>query len=226
MRRLRLGWYWSLDYWYVGRQQLRAFFSSRVPASFADGSKSPVLLLAGVYEPWHFLRPIALRLNAAGHPVHVARDIGHNRAPIADAAAIAQRYLDQHDLRGVVLLAHSKGGLVGKRLMAVEDISGRVASMVAIATPFGGSSLARFVPVRTIRALGPADESITTLAANLAVNSRVTSVFGEFDPHIPSGSRLDGAVNIELPIVGHFRLLGDERVIRAVEAAVEGTDRR
>lgn len=223
MRWLRRGWFWYLDYWYVGWAQGRALFSRRVPSRFAHGQRAPVLLIAGVYEPWYFLRRVAARLNAAGHPVHVVPGIGYNRGSIADAAAIVQRYLEQHELTGVVLLAHSKGGLVGKHLMAVEDTAGRIASLVAIATPFGGSSLARFVPVRTIRALGPADEAITTLAANLAVNSRVTSVFAEFDPHIPAGSRLEGGVNIELPIVGHFRLLADERVIRAVEAAVEGT---
>lgn len=216
MRRL---WGWYLDYWFVAWWQFRALFSRRVPASFAEGDRAPVLLIAGVYEPWYFLRRVGRRLNDAGHPVHVVDEIGYNRASIADAAALAARYLDLHDLRSVVLVAHSKGGLVGKHLLADTD---RVAALVAVATPFGGSSLARFIPVRTIRALGPLDESITTLGANLAVNSRITSIYGSFDPHIPGGSHLEGATNIELPIVGHFRLLADERVIDAVLASAGG----
>ena len=216
MRRL---WGWYLDYWFVAWWQARALFSRRVPAAFSQGTEAPVLLIAGVYEPWYFLRRVGRRLNSRGHPVHVVGEIGYNRASIADAASLAARYLEFHDLRGVVLVAHSKGGLVGKRLLADTD---RVAALVAVATPFGGSSLARFVPVRTIRALGPLDESITTLAANLAVNSRITSIYGEFDPHIPQGSRLEGATNVEVPVVGHFRLLANSQVIDAIESAVEG----
>lgn len=216
MRRL---WGWYLDYWFVAWWQFRALFSGRVPRAFAEGDRAPVLLIAGVYEPWYFLRRIGRRLNDLGHPVHVVGEIGYNRASIADAAALAARYLDLHDLRSVVLVAHSKGGLVGKHLLADTD---RVTSLVAVATPFGGSSLARFIPVRTIRALGPLDESITTLGANLAVNSRITSIYGSFDPHIPGGSHLEGATNIELPIVGHFRLLADDRVIDAVLSSAGG----
>lgn len=216
MRRL---WGWYLDYWFVAWWQFRALFSRRVPRAFAEGDRAPVLLIAGVYEPWYFLRRIGRRLNDLGHPVHVVGEIGYNRASIADAAALAARYLDLHDLRSVVLVAHSKGGLVGKHLLADTD---RVTSLVAVATPFGGSSLARFIPVRTIRALGPLDESITTLGANLAVNSRITSIYGSFDPHIPGGSHLEGATNIELPIVGHFRLLADDRVIDAVLSSAGG----
>lgn len=214
-------WGWYLDYWFVAWWQFRALFSSRVPRAFADGNRAPVLLIAGVYEPWYFLRRIGKRLNEAGHPVHVVGEIGYNRASIVDVATLASRYLERHDLRGVVLVAHSKGGLVGKQLMATTD---RVVALVAVATPFGGSSLARFVPVRSIRAFDPLDSTITTLAANLALNSRITSIYPQFDPHIPGGSHLEGATNIELPIVGHFRLLADARVIEGIESAVASVE--
>jgi hypothetical protein len=91
-----------------------------------------------------------------------------------------------------------------------------VHSLIAIATPFSGSSLAPYIPSRTIRALGPADSLIVALAANLDLNSRITSIYGEFDPHIPGGSELPGATNVRVPVVGHFRVLADRRVIRAV----------
>ena len=214
-------WGWYLDYWFVAWWQLRALFSSRVPRDFERGDRAPVLLLAGVYEPWYFLRRIGHRLNDAGHPVHVVGEIGYNRASIVDVAVLAARYLEEHDLRGVVLVAHSKGGLVGKQLMATTD---RVAARVAVATPFGGSSLARLVPVRTIRAFDPRDVTITTLASNLALNSRITSLYPRFDPHIPGGSRLEGATNVEYPLVGHFRLLGDARVIEGIESAVASVE--
>lgn len=221
---LRRGWYWWLDYWYVSIQQLRGVFA-RVPREFSNGTERPVLLLAGVYEPWFFLRGIGRRLNDAGHPVHVITRLGYNRLSVADAAQAVAGYLRETDLRNVVVVAHSKGGLVGKQLMTLEGAADRIDALVAIATPFSGSSLAPFVPSRTIRALGPSDALIVALAANLDLNSRITSVFGEFDPHIPGGSELAGATNVRIPVVGHFRVLADRRVIAAVlDAAARESD--
>jgi hypothetical protein len=40
------------------------------------------------------------------------------------------------------------------------------------------------------------------------VNERITSLYGLFDPHIPEGSVLPGARNIQLDTGGHFRILG------------------
>lgn len=216
MRWLRRGWYWYLDYWYIWWAQTTALFLRRTPTAFGSGDGAPVVLLAGVFEPWSLLRPSALALSAAGHPVHVVASLGYNRAPIETAAASVMGHILEQDLRGVILVAHSKGGLVGKHVLAVDDTEGRVDRLVAVATPFGGSTLAPLVPSRTVRALGPAAATIVTLAANLEVNARITSIYGDYDPHIPQGSSLVGATNVEIPIVGHFRLLSDRRVVAAV----------
>ena len=58
------------------------------------------------------------------------------------------------------------------------------------------------------------------LAEELRVNGRITSIWAEFDPHIPGGSRLQGATNVELPVQGHFRILGSPELLEAVERAV------
>ena len=216
----RYGWYWLLDYVYVAYWQLRHIVGRGVPAHYAEGDGMPVLLLPGVYETWQFLRPIADSLNAQGHPVHVVRELGYNRRAIPDAAAVAQRYLESHDLRGVVLVAHSKGGLIGKHMMLLDDADGRIDRLVAIATPFGGSSYARFFVNPAVRAFSPKAPVLSMLAANAEVNARITSLYGEFDPHIPLGSRLEGAVNVQFPIAGHFRILADSALQRAVETAV------
>jgi len=213
-------WFWALDYWYVSLGQLRHLVSHGIPPAFDHGEKLPVLLLPGVYETWQFLRPVAKRLNAAGHPIFVVRELGYNRASVKDSADVAQRFIEQHNLRGVILVAHSKGGLIGKHMMLFNDEAGRIDTLVAIATPFGGSIYARYFLNRAIRAFAPNEPTLVMLAANADANSRITSIFGEFDPHIPAGSRLEGATNISIKVSGHFRLLSDERVLQAVQAAV------
>jgi hypothetical protein len=93
--------------------------------------------------------------------------------------------------------------------------------MIAIATPFAGSSMSEIGPTPAMRAFRPDDPVIAALIAESVVDARITSIFPSFDPHIPEGSQLAGARNIELPVQGHFRILFDpelpELVVREVE---------
>ncbi|MEO6533202.1 MAG: alpha/beta hydrolase [Pseudolysinimonas sp.] len=209
------------DYPNALRIRMRAARDWAVPASFAAGRLRPVVILPGIYESWHYLRPIAEQLNAGGHPVHVISTLGLNRAPIPATAALVQVQLVQRGLAGVAIVAHSKGGIVGKHVMALDDREGRVDRLIAIASPFGGSAMARIAPNPALRAFLPSNPVIASLAAERAVNARITSIYPSFDPHIPEGSALEGARNIELPVVGHFRILLQPAVIEAVIEAVE-----
>ena len=172
----------------------------------------PVVLLPGVYESWHFLLPLADLLHRRGVRVHVLPALGSNRRPIVQGAAVLGRYVVEHDLRDVVLVAHSKGGLIGKLAMADEDPEGRIASMIAVNTPFAGSAYARWFVAPAVRAFMPSDATIVALGAQHAVNSRITSVHSRWDPHIPGGSALDGAEDVVLDTPGHFRPLSDPRL--------------
>jgi alpha-beta hydrolase superfamily lysophospholipase len=209
------------DYPNALRFRLRAARDRPIPATFAEGERRAVVILPGIYESWHYLRPIAERLSAAGHPVHVIPTLGLNRAPIPVTAARVWRELVARDLSGVAIVAHSKGGIVGKHLMVREDREGRVDRLVAIASPFSGSAMARLAPNPALRAFLPANPVISALAAERAVNARITSIYPSFDPHIPDGSALEGAENVEVSVVGHFRILLQATVIDAVQRAVE-----
>jgi pimeloyl-ACP methyl ester carboxylesterase len=221
--RLRIG-VRIVDYLDIVGRQAASILRPRVPESYGHGDRAPVVLLPGVYEQWGILRPLADRLNAAGHPVHVVPGLGFNRRPIPDAAALAARRIEQLGLSGVVLVAHSKGGLVGKAVL-LSTATSRISRLVAVATPFGGSRLADYMLGRTLREFRPGAPAIAALAADLDANARIVSIFGEFDPHIPEGSRLEGATNIELPVSGHFRVLAHPLVLEAVESAVDGAPR-
>ena len=211
---------YAADYTYALRLMARGLLSVRDDAQYLGGDLAPIVLLPGVYEPWTFLRPLADRLHRRGHPVHVVRALGNNTRSIPVAAARAQRYLEQRDLRDVVLVAHSKGGLIGKHMMLVDDTAGRVNRLIAIATPFGGSRYAHWMLDPSLRAFRPTDRTMAMLAASASVNSRITSIYGDVDTHIPEGCELPGATNLEFPVSGHFRVLGNEGVLAAVDASV------
>ncbi|GAB2968935.1 esterase/lipase family protein [Frigoribacterium salinisoli] len=198
----------ALDYVFVVRIHLVGRGARTVPRTWKSGDRAPVLLLPGVFETWRFLRPVAERLAAAGHPIVVVPGLAHNSRPIQETAERAQAVLDAHDLRGVVVLAHSKGGLIGKTMMVQTDSDDRIDRMVSVNSPYSGSRWALLLPAPQLRVFSPRDADLLHLAENLEVNARVTSLFSGFDLHVPEGSVLPGATNVELAVDGHFRPLG------------------
>lgn len=216
----RLAW-WAADYAYAALGQVRTVTRRRSAAEFRAGPLRPVLVVPGVYESWRFLTPLVVALHERGHPVHVVEPLRHNRMPFTEGADIVADVLEARDLRDVVLVAHSKGGLIGKRAMSLPRSAERVHGMVAVATPFGGSRYARFIAAPTLRAFSPRDTAIRALAEATEVNSRIVSVYARFDPHIPEGSELAGARNVVLETGGHFRVLAHPRVIAEVAALAE-----
>ncbi|MFF1632473.1 esterase/lipase family protein [Leifsonia sp. NPDC058248] len=209
-----------LDYEYAVRHQLRAELDRGEPDALVavEGDRAPVILLPGIFETWRFLRPLARHVHARGHPVHIVTALERNLMSIADGARIVADYLEARDLRNVTIVAHSKGGLVAKYAMGMPGVSGRVRLIVAVSTPFSGSTLARFVPFPSVRALQPTNETLRRLAVAREANSRIVSVSGWFDPHIPNGSHLNGATNVRLPVGGHFRLLDSEPLFDCVDS--------
>lgn len=219
-RRLREAWWWFLDYGYAVSGQTRAFLTRGRPADFHSGAGAPIVIIPGVYESWQFMRPLIDILHDHGHPVHVVAALGRNRRSLAEAAETVATYLERENLTGVIIVAHSKGGLIGKQLMTTEDPEHRVSAMTAISAPFAGSRYARYWVVPSIRAFAPANVALHDLGLDHRVNHRITSIYGVFDPHIPEGSELVGARNIQLQVGGHFRILGDPAIVRAVLDAV------
>lgn len=214
----KVGW-WIADYAYAARWQLRAFLGRDDPRDFLEGDRVPILIIPGVYEPWRFMLPLIRDLHERGHPVHVIDPLRSNRVPVTEGARLVEDYLVARGLEEVTVVAHSKGGLIGKHVMVFGDETRRVRAMVAIAAPFGGSRYARYLLGPTLRSFSPRDATLARLAGAAEANHRIVSVFARFDPHIPEGSALAGARNVRVETGGHFRILAHPRTISEVRAA-------
>ena len=222
---LRKARVWATDYIDAGLVHTRSVLTWSVPAAFGTGEpgKPTIVLIPGVYERWSFLRPIAERLNAAGYPISVVHGLGYNRRPVVETSERLARALERVNANpaGRLIVAHSKGGLVGKHLLVTRRDDLQLRGLVAVCTPFGGSRYARFVFGRTLRAFIPTDETIVSLGNQSGVNSHIVSIFGSFDPHVPDGSVLAGATNVLLPVDGHFRILRQPETLDAVSDAID-----
>lgn len=211
---------WGADYVWALRSIRRGFTRASRPPSYSEGALSPVLLVPGVLEDWTMMLPVAERLSAAGHPIHVLPELRRNTVGVVKAASLGHAYLETEGLREVVVVAHSKGGLIGKQML-IDDADARIRRLVAIATPFHGSQLARMVPTPSIWPLRPSDPTILALAERPDLNERIVSIYPAFDPHIPGGSSLEGAVNVPLEVMGHFQIMSQPEVLDAVVGAAE-----
>ncbi|MET0672007.1 MAG: hypothetical protein ABWY37_00800 [Microbacterium pygmaeum] len=147
--------WWLADYLYAGWRQA-AFLRPPwgigghrpTPAAWRRGDVDlpEIVLLPGVYEHWTFLRPLGDALNQAGHRVRVVHGLGTNRRAVVATSERLGRALSRRGApdAGRVLVAHSKGGLIGKHLLvasgaanaaAVEAAAGGDAAEAAASAP-------------------------------------------------------------------------------------------
>ena len=207
------------DYAWIATLWASTIAAPTDPAAYATGTRRPVLAIPGVSESWQFLRPLITRVHEAGHPVHVLPQLRFTRGSIDGGAALVLDELARRDLRGVALLAHSKGGLISKLAMT-RDVAHRIDRTIALAVPWSGSSRADLLPLPHLRGLRPGTPLIDSLAAQVAPNAAITSIYGRWDEHVPEGSFLAGATNVEVPVNGHARITTHPTAVAAVLEAL------
>ncbi len=210
-----------LDFAYALYLELRALGQGRRPPVLSStGALPPIVMLPGVYEPWTFMAPLARQLAAQGHPVYFIDALNYHTRNIPDVAEAVYQLIARYDLRDVRIIAHSKGGLVGKYVLLKFNGERRVERVIAIVSPFNGSAYARLFLIGPLRVFRPKGRLIRRLRFERDVNGKIVSLYGCYDPLIPSGSHLEGATNIELPVYGHWLPLRNKRVQREVARLV------
>lgn len=214
-------YYWFVDYLYrvLGEIQMHVFQTP--PAYFiqnAQKDKSPIILLAGLTLKWGFLKQIGDILSSRGFPIYIVPKLGSNLQTIPKSAALVREIIDKNDLKNVIIIGHSKGGLIGKYLLIHHNSDHRIKNLLAIASPFSGTSLAKFVPARSFKEVSPTSPVIQELSERTDVNKKIISIFPSFDNHIwpQGGSNLPGAKNIKVKVKGHHRILFDNATKKTI----------
>lgn len=235
MRRLRSLTRWVADavkdFTHAARAQtgsswLRLHGGAGYTVGTADCSPIPVVLLPGILERSTYLAPMGKFLAAQGHPVHVIDALGWNLSGLEASVEHCLQALQDEDVHGAVLVAHSKGGLIGKALLVNPRVGDAVLGLVAVATPFGGSTFGgplQRLPLVEGSPLGlflPGSLDLGQLAQDDDVNSRIVSLAPEWDQMIPGGSALEGALNVTLAGRGHFRPVNDPVVWEQVHGHI------
>lgn len=206
---------WVRDYFHLAKGH--SFMFHKPPKHYLGyilENKSPIILIPGVYSKWQFLKAVADPISLKGHPVYVVERLGYNTRTIDHSAKLIRELIDEKNLQNVIIIAHSKGGLIAEYLLTYDNQDGRVEKVITIATPFLGSYAVKFLPGKAFKELYPESEMIKRLNSENDINHKIVSIFGEFDNHVwPTGNcRLDGAKNIQVNVHGHHKILFDKRV--------------
>lgn len=219
---------WIIDYTYLIRGGVLIYLHRRPPEHYLGyiiEGKQPVILIPGASTQWGFLKPLGDYLSIQGHPVYVVQKLGNNLKDIPTSAQLVRELIDEENINGAVIVAHSKGGLIGKYLLEFHNKDNRVKGVVSIATPYFGSALANLVPwLDAYRELRVNSKMIKKLKGYQEVNKKIISIIPEFDNHIwaEGGSFLEGALdNIVVPVRGHHKVVFDKLVWRKVDEAID-----
>ena len=167
---------------------------------------------------------MADHISLLGHPVYVVPKLGNNIGDIPSGAKKVREVIEENKLKNIVIVAHSKGGLITKYLLIHEDPEQKVKGLIAIATPFHGSSIGKFIPHYSVQELTKDSDIIHYLAEHSEVNGKIVSIIPSYDNAVwrDKGSHLEGAMqNIEVEIPGHNLILKDKKVWTIVVEWIE-----
>lgn len=205
---------WIKDYLHLLKGYSLMYLYHKSPdhyLNFNIEGKVPVILISGIALKWSFLKNLGDKISLKGHPVYIVPKLGNNLIDIPNSASIIKDLIEENKLKNVIVVAHSKGGLIAKYLLVHLNKDNAVKKVIAIATPFSGSSLAGLIRHKSFKELSSDNKLVQDLNSYTAINNRIISIYPSFDNHVPEGSILADAENIKVNVKGHHKIVFDKK---------------
>jgi hypothetical protein len=115
---------WIVDYTHLIKGHGLMFIHHTPPSQYLGHIKEglvPVIILPGIFGRWAFLKPLADHISLLGHPVYIVPKLGNNLGDIPTSSGIVRDLINEKRIQKAVIVAHSKGGLIGKYLLAHDN---------------------------------------------------------------------------------------------------------
>lgn len=218
--------YWIIDYYYLLLGRILMFVHTNPPKHYLGyivEKKVPIILIPGISSKWGFIKRLGDSISRLGHPVFIVNKLGFNFLDIPASAKLVREIVDRNHLENVVIIGHSKGGLVGKYFLIHENKDNRTKGLIAIGAPFSGSRIVHHLRGKAFKELAPESKIVKDIDSNIKVNSKIISIMPSFDNHIWSErkSYLDRATNITFPVKGHHKIVFDKKSIQKIIELIE-----
>ncbi len=187
-----------------------------IPGRDAVDDAATAILLPGVWERWEALTSWGRALHTLGWNVEFVPELDLQFGSLSKLAADLCEHLERRDLQDVLVVAHSKGGLVTKKAMTMEE-GWRISKLISCGTPFDGAPIASLTPYALeMRSLVPWNEELQELRKDIEPNTRIVAIQAEWDQNVPPNPYLPGAQIATVPVHGHNALLTAPEVIALI----------
>lgn len=204
------------EYFLIIKLKLRTYRIKQPPEQWTYGQKGNVLLIHGWNETWSYLLEVGNFINWLGYRVHICDNIDRNRGHIYVNAQKVNDLILEKGLNNLILVSHSKGGLVAKALIDKMPAGEMVTKSISIAAPYNGSYWG-YLGVGWLSNLVPGSEFIVSFneikenGKTISVRSKIDNSVIPFDSPI-----LPNATNIQLPVIGHTSILQSEDLMNCL----------
>lgn len=195
------------------------FLSKSIPENWNRGEKGNVILVPGFMDDHVFLMMIGDALNKEGFRIHTLKNFDTTRKSVKFLAEILVDYIRQNKLENIILVAHSKGGIVSRYAIDnFEDINERVKLVFTISTPHKGTLYAK-TNLLNLDELSPKSKILNNLSLNRKNCQKIVNIYPKLDNTIVPNCNLilDGAEeNISIDVIGHTSVLKNEKTIKII----------
>ncbi len=190
------------------------------PSQWKLGKNGNVVLIQGWNSSWRFLKIIGDHVNMLGFRVHVINDLGKNILPLDQASTVVSDYIIKNNLKKVIILTHSKGGLVAAGVLKKHPQN--IAKIISICTPWQGSLLG-YLKTYFLEELLPGSPVIANIKNHLDL-SRIINIYAAKDNHVIPNKNLliPQAINICVPVYGHARILTSPKTLALLSKLLNG----
>ena len=229
---MRTQQWWSRQWWSSGSAA-----STRSIRYWGHGERglAPVLFVHGYCGSERVWAPLRAALASAGFNCLIS--LCYN-AVTSDVREVADRLVDESrralhatGAGKVHLVGHSLGGLVVREAVQRRGLAGLTGTAVTIATPHGGTWLARFGLGPCARQMRPGSDFLNELGgAALSAGPRWVVLHGGADRVVPARSAIpDGAdtrvVTLRTAGAGHRSITRHGEVVRSIVTELLNADR-
>lgn len=212
------------NYQLVLRRQVRSLASKDPPANWKVGTNREVLLLPGFLETWIFMEIIGNHLNKKGYRVHVVKELKRNTAPVEEQMKFVEKYVSQNKLKNLIIISHSKGGIIARYLLNSSPASESVTRIITIASPHQGTKFAK-LKILNLTELIPQSKLLKQLSKQNYL-SKITNIYPSFDSTVIPNENLilEGASNIKLKTAGHTKILESKETLNLLDKILTTTE--
>lgn len=209
------------EYALIARLMLTSLFKKSLPEEWKTGDKGDVILIQGLHSTYLALAYVGNFLNSRGYKIHTIPNLTSVET-IEQAASKLESTVKSIDKPNLILVSHSKGGLISKYFLDHSQQNNKVRYSFSIATPYSGSLLG-MTKIHNIHELGLKSSLILDLGKNKQNVSKIVNFYPKFDNHvIPNKSLLlDGATNIPIDVNGHTNILTSTQLTEQLGALLD-----